>query len=74
MPLQKSFSPQELLTLTWSQIEPLAKELVERPVSAATVESWLLDWSDLSRSVSEAYQRRYVASTVDTTIAGTSST
>ncbi len=63
---QKSYSPQDLLTLTWSQIEPLATELVERPVSAANVESWLMDWSDLSRAVSEAYKRRYVASTVDT--------
>jgi oligoendopeptidase F len=67
MSRQIPFSPQDLLTLTWSQIEPVAKELVERPVSAANAESWLLDWSDLSRAVSEAYKRRYVASTVDTT-------
>ncbi len=67
MSTTKQFSPQDLLTLTWSRIEPPAKELVERPVSAANVESWLMDWSDLSRAVSEAYKRRYVASTVDTT-------
>jgi oligoendopeptidase F len=67
MPPKNIFSPQELLNLTWSQIGSVADELVERPISAATVESWLMDWSDLSRTVSEAYQRRYVASTVDTT-------
>jgi oligoendopeptidase F len=64
---QPSFSPQTLLTLTWPQLEPLAKELIERSVSASNVKSWLTDWSELSRAVSEAYKRRYVASTVDTT-------
>lgn len=60
-------SPQDLFNLTWSQVEPIAKELVERPVTQANIESWLMDWSDLSRTVSETYQRRYVASTLDTT-------
>ena len=60
-------SPQDLFNLTWTHVEPIAKELVERPVTQANIESWLMDWSDLSRTVSEAYQRRYVASTVDTT-------
>ena len=60
-------SPRELFNLTWSQVEPIAKELVERPVTQANIESWLMDWSDLSRTVSETYQRRYVASTLDTT-------
>jgi len=60
-------SPRELFNLTWSQVEPIAKELVARPVTQANIESWLKDWSDLSRTVSETYQRRYVASTVDTT-------
>jgi oligoendopeptidase F len=62
-----SYSPQDLLKLTWSQLEPIAQELVDRPVRTATLEDWLMDWSDLSRAVSEAYQRRYVASTIDTT-------
>ena len=67
MTFRKTYSPAQLLNLTWSQVEPLAKELIDRPVNAGTMESWLMDWSDLSRAVSEAYKRRYVASTVDTT-------
>jgi len=59
-------SPQELLDLTWSQVGPIAKELVEHPIQDANLESWLMDWSDLSRTISETYKRRYVASTVDT--------
>ncbi len=63
---QRSFSPSGLLDLTWLQIEPAAQDLIHTPIHSGNIAGWLLDWSDLSRAVSEAFQRRYVGSTVDT--------
>jgi oligoendopeptidase F len=59
-------SPQELLDLTWSQIEPGTLDLIQSHITAANIELWLLAWSDLSRTLSETFQRRWVACTVDT--------
>lgn len=61
-----TLSPQELFDLTWSGLEPAAQELVSRQINAANIEAWLMDWSNLSRKISETYKRRYVLSTVDT--------
>ena len=52
---------------TWEQFKPYADDLVKREVNASSVIAWLTDWSDLSRILSEIYQRLYVAITVDTT-------
>jgi oligoendopeptidase F len=52
---------------TWEQFRPYAEDLIKRTISASTVTRWLTDWSDISRIVSEIYQRLYVAVTVDTT-------
>jgi oligoendopeptidase F len=66
MTLNITHTPTDLAEITWAQIEPLAQELVSRPVDAASLESWLADWSEFSRLISEISQRRYVAFTVDT--------
>jgi oligoendopeptidase F len=50
----------------WSQIEPHVAALLARPLSAATVNDWLADWSHLAALIYERYQRLYVASTVNT--------
>lgn len=59
-------TPQDFLTVTWSQLEPIAQELLHQELNAQNIEGWLSQWSDLSRIISEAYQRRYVATTIDT--------
>lgn len=66
MAFRFSFSPHDLVSLTWAQIEPWGRDLLRRSVSAVTLESWLMDWSDFSRLISEISQRRYVAFTVNT--------
>ena len=60
-------SSEKFLSWTWEQFKPYADELTQRPLNAAGLTQWLTDWSDLSRIVSEIYQRLYVAITVDTT-------
>jgi oligoendopeptidase F len=58
---------QEFMRLSWSDIEPFYTHLVAQPLSTAKVESWLADWSALTRLWYETYQRLYVGVTVDTT-------
>ena len=60
-------SSEKFLSWTWQQFKPYADELTQRPLNTAGMTQWLTDWSDLSRIVSEIYQRLYVAITVDTT-------
>jgi len=52
---------------SWSELEPVYADLHTRDLTADTVQSWLLDWSRLSRVVSEIGARLYVALTRDTT-------
>ena len=59
-------TPEDFLKVTWDQLEPSAHQLLEQSLKATNLVAWLTDWSDLSRAISETYQRRYVASTVDT--------
>jgi oligoendopeptidase F len=56
----------EFMRLSWSEIEPFYRALADRSLSAANVESWLADWSALTRLWYETYQRLYVGVTVDT--------
>jgi oligoendopeptidase F len=51
----------------WSQIEPYYQDLSERPLTTAGVAEWLAGWSKLGKLLYEAYQRLWVATTVDTT-------
>lgn len=57
----------EFLTWSWAQIEPYYQNLQLHPLDGATVVAWLSDWSRLEAYIFEAYQRLYVAITVDTT-------
>ena len=61
-----SVSPTEFMTWSWSQIEPSYANLAARELNAATVAEWLGDWSRLSDLIDEAYNRLYVATTVNT--------
>ncbi|MEZ4671887.1 MAG: M3 family oligoendopeptidase [Anaerolineae bacterium] len=52
---------------SWSQIEPYYDALATRELSAATVDTWLKEWTLLGELIGESYTRLYVATTVDTT-------
>lgn len=59
--------PVEFMNWPWSRIEPYYQELTQRPLSAATISTWLADWTRLAELVYETNQRLYVAITLDTT-------
>jgi oligoendopeptidase F len=60
-PPKRQFVPQTFDVSDWSQIEPLAKELIDRPInSAAELEKWLLDASELNAVLDEYGSRRYI--------------
>ena len=52
-----------LLNWKWADIEPFYRELSARELSAANVNDWLKDWSDLLSQVDELYTRLYTATT-----------
>ena len=58
--------PQEIISLTWSDLKPYASELESRPISLSNVDLWLRDWTALSDRVSEMYSRLSLATTVNT--------
>jgi oligoendopeptidase F len=60
-------SPQVYMTWSWLEYAPFYKELAERQLTPDTVQSWLADWSAISARAYDAYQRLYVAITIDTT-------
>lgn len=55
------------MTWDWPRIQPLYQDLGARSLDASSVSRFLADWSALTKLWYEAYQRLYVASTVDTT-------
>jgi oligoendopeptidase F len=63
--LPKSYD--KFVSWNWEQYKPFADDLVKRPLNASNLTHWMKDWSDLSRMLSETFQRLYVAITVDTT-------
>lgn len=56
----------ELLSWDWAQYEPYVQEMAARDLTAANVTEFLLDWSRLAECFIETYNRRYVASTINT--------
>ena len=58
--------PQVFMRWKWEQIKPFTDDLVQRRLATVTVNDWVMDWSDLSRLVSEIYARLRVATTVNT--------
>jgi len=57
---------QEFMKWSWSQVEPYYHELSVRELTAANLEEWLADWSQLTEMVSETQRRHYVATSVNT--------
>jgi len=56
------------LEIKWENLEPLYKELNERPVnSVEELENWLHDRSELEAAVEEDFAWRYIRMTCDTT-------
>jgi oligoendopeptidase F len=65
----RSFVPQNLDLGEWSRIAPLFDQLETRAAaahSAAELERWLLDWSELNAALDEEGSRRYIAMTCHT--------
>jgi oligoendopeptidase F len=58
--------PQDIISLTWSDLKPYASELESRPISSLNVEQWLRDWTAVSDRVGEMYTRLSLATTVNT--------
>jgi oligoendopeptidase F len=58
--------PQVFIHWNWAQFKPFADDLVKRSLSSATLNSWVKDWSDLNRMLSEIFARLWVATTLDT--------
>ena len=56
----------EFMEWPWSKIELYYQELIDRPLEASNVSSWLAEWSHLAELLQESYQRLYVAITVNT--------
>ena len=64
---QRSYVPADL-QVSWENLEPLFKELQERPIgSAAELEKWLRDRSELEAALEEDFAWRYIKMTCDTT-------
>jgi oligoendopeptidase F len=65
----RSFVPQNTDLGDWMQIAPLFDQLetrVAQTKSAAELECWLIDWSELSAALDEESSRRYIAMTCHT--------
>jgi oligoendopeptidase F len=65
----RTFVPQNLDLGDWPQIAPLFDQLEKRAASAksaAELEKWLLDWSELNAALDEEASRRYIAMTCHT--------
>ena len=65
----RTFVPQNLDLGDWAQIAPLFGQLEKRAAqagSAAELERWLLDWSELNAALDEEASRRYIAMTCHT--------
>jgi oligoendopeptidase F len=57
----RRFVPAKIDLSDWSQIEPLTRTLLDRPInSSAELEQWLLDLSELSSAIDEYGSRRYI--------------
>ena len=69
----RTFVPQNMDLGDWPQIAPLFDQLEARAAqakSAAALERWLLDWSELNAALDEESSRRYIAMTCHTDNAG----
>ena len=66
--IPRSFLPEDFRVTSWDKLEPLFKELLERPVdSKPALDKWLKDVSELEAVVSEDACWRQIRMTCDTT-------
>ena len=62
----RTYIPKDL-PINWENLEPLFKELLERPIhSTLELEQWLKDRSELEASLEEDFAWRYIRMTCDT--------
>jgi oligoendopeptidase F len=62
----RTYIPQNL-EIKWENLEPLFKELTERPINSVTeLEHWLHDRSELEAALEEDFAWRYIRMTCDT--------
>jgi oligoendopeptidase F len=59
-------TPQDIINLTWADLQPYASELETRPLTADNLKQWLLDWTALADRVSDLSSRLYLATTINT--------
>src|SRR5262245_22428218 len=60
----RRFVPQQIDFGDWTEVEPLFGQLearISKCNSAAELEYWLVDWSELSAALDEDGNRRYIA-------------
>src|SRR5580658_7370571 len=65
----RNFVPAKMNWDDWGQIAPLYDRLEARVATwkcAGCVESWLLDWSELSAALDQDHSERYIAMTCHT--------
>ncbi len=65
----RRFVPQDIDLGDWSRIQPLFEQLESRCAecqTAAELEQWLIDWSELSAALDEESSKRYIAMTCHT--------
>ena len=66
MPLDLPADAQAALGWTWDQLAPHYAALAKRPLTAANVDEWLLDWSQLASLVGEIASRLHVTYDMNT--------
>ncbi len=57
---------QVFIEWSWRELKPFADDLIQRAVTPTTVDDWLMDWSDLSRLLSEMSSRLRLATSLNT--------
>ena len=57
----------EAMDWSWAQFRPYYDDLLQRPLTQATIDGWMADWSTVAALAAESYSRRSVAHTLDTT-------
>jgi oligoendopeptidase F len=59
-------TPQALIAWTWPEIEPHYYDLAVRPLTKASAEEWLTNWTRLGEKLEEMYSRLSVATSINT--------
>jgi oligoendopeptidase F len=59
-------TPQALIEWQWPEIESHYKDLASRPLTKASADAWLTDWTRLGEKLEEMYFRLLLANSVNT--------